>query len=31
MKRSCINIYLKKDEILIKINEDYELKEIVEL
>ena len=30
MKRSCINIYLKKDEILIKINEDYELKEIVE-
>ena len=30
MKRSCINIYLKKDEILIKINEDSELKEIVE-
>ena len=30
MRRSCINIYLKKDEILIKINEDSELKEIVE-
>ena len=30
MKRSCINIYSKKDEILIKINEDSELKEIVE-
>ena len=30
MKRSCININLKKDEILIKINEDSEQKEIIE-
>ena len=30
MKRSCININLKKDEILIKINEDSEQKEIID-
>ena len=30
MKRSCININLKRDEILIKISEDSEQKEIIE-
>ena len=30
MKRSCISINLKKDEILIKINENSEQKEIIE-
>lgn len=30
MKRSCISINLKRDEILIKINENFEQKEIVE-
>lgn len=30
MKRSCININLKRDEILIKINDNFEQKEIVE-